>query len=110
MSSSATVRSKSGKVTSVSSESVAAKTPDGTLTIPLRELSDVESLACGLRQEMLSIGDKEAKGTLCTGTGLGSDFILLEWRGRKAVVLGRDLFRLWVATFAPDDAKRMESL
>jgi hypothetical protein len=80
------------------------------LTIPVHDDLDTgEMLVGGFRQEMISVGEKgtEAYGTLMTGTGLGSDVIHMEWRGRKALLFGRDLFKAWVATFAPEDAERM---
>ena len=51
---------------------------------------------------MLTIGDDEPEvGSVSTGAGLGSDAIILHWRDRRAVIFGRDLFKAWVATFAP---------
>ena len=80
------------------------------LQVPTHDdLTGAEMLIGGLRQEMLSVGDPktEEHGSLMTGAGLGSDVFHLEWRGRKAIIFGRDLFKAWVATFAPEDAKRM---
>ena len=80
------------------------------LTVPVHDdLDSAEMLIGGFRQEMISMGTKgtEEYGTLMTGAGLGSDVFHLEWRGRKAIIFGRALFKAWVATFAPEDAKRM---
>jgi len=71
--------------------------------VQLRELTGDETLVLGFRQNMLEIKNH---GGVDTGTGLGSDFILLRWRDRQALVRGSELLRAWVATFAPKDAKR----
>lgn len=73
------------------------------LDIPIRELSGLDVVVLGFRANMLEMGEH---GGVDTGTGLGSDFILLRWGERKAVVRGSELLRAWVATFAPKDAMR----
>lgn len=93
---------QSGK-RSASSSSVVAKEP-AALRIPIREIDDIESLALGFRQEMLEMGD--GMGDVSTGAGLGTDFIILKWGDRQAVVRGSELLRAWVETFAPEDAER----
>jgi hypothetical protein len=90
-----------------STESVCRKetTP---LTVPIRDnLTQIESVALGLRQEMLSVGKKGELGSVTCGAGLGTDFIILEWKGRCAVMRGSELFKAWVATFDPKSAERM---
>jgi hypothetical protein len=86
-----------------------ATSVEATLPVPIRDGASVgESIACGFRQNMLEISDGDEKlGSLDTGAGLGSDAILMEWRGRRAILRGRELLKAWVATFAPDDAERM---
>jgi hypothetical protein len=83
--------------------------PFTKLSVPIRDgISDMQGIGLGFRMGMLSVGDKNGeRGSLSTGTGLGSDAIILEWRGRRAVIRGRDLFKAWVATFAPEDVERM---
>jgi hypothetical protein len=84
--------------------------PSTPVVIPVHDnISTMQSIGLGFRMQMLSIGEEMTpeRGSVATGTGLGSDAIQLEWRGRKAVVFGRDLFKAWVATFAPDDVARM---
>ena len=85
----------------------APKTTRSTLMVPVTEYEQRPMI---LGMEMLSVGDKddEARGSVVTGSGLGSDSILLEWRGRGAIVRGSDLLKAWMATWAPeDDAKRL---
>ena len=89
-----------------SSESVCAKKTT-KLTIPIRdELSDLEGVALGLRQEMFSVGEPTCGSVTC-GAGYGTDFIILEWNGRRAVVRGSELFKAWVKTFDPKNAARL---
>lgn len=79
------------------------------LEIPIHDgLDDAEMMIGGLRQEMISVGDPETEehGHVHVGAGLGSDVIHMQWRDRKALIFGRELFKAWVATFAPNDAKR----
>jgi hypothetical protein len=77
-----------------------------TLTVTITEYEQ-PPLVLGV--EMLSLGDKDdpAHGSVVTGSGCGSDAIVLSWRGRGAIVRGKDLIRAWVSTWAPEDAKRM---
>jgi len=90
-----------------STDSVCAKKPT-MLAVPIRdELTGSESIALGFRQPMVSCGGKKEIGSVSTGAGLGTDFIILEWRGRNATIRGSELLKAWVATFAPEDAKAM---
>jgi hypothetical protein len=77
---------------------------------PLHDnLTSVQVIGLGFRQEMLTVGEKPGPhGGVSTGAGFGSGAILLEWNGRKAVLYGQELFKAWVATFAPEDAERMQ--
>lgn len=93
----------SSRGVSASTESVLAKPVTG-LTIPVRTIDNpAEGMVLGFRQNMLEIGKR---GSVDTGGGMGSDFIILEWDDRKALVRGSELLRAWVATFAPEDAAR----
>ena len=92
---------RSGKQTA-SSKGICAKTPTA-LTVPVRVIEGIEGVALGFRQEMLTMGDD---GNVSTGAGLGTDFIILQWGERQAVVRGSELLRAWVASFAPDEAAR----
>ena len=79
------------------------------LTVPVRELVDGEGIVLGFRQDMLSLsGAKGRVGGVETGAGLGTDAIVLTWKGRKVVIRGVELLRAWVETFAPEDAKLIE--
>ncbi len=89
--------------TRVTTYNLLDRTPD-RLDIPIRAINGAgEGIALGLRQEMLSMGDV---GAVLTGTGLGSDAIILKWGDRQALVRGSELLRAWVSTFAPEDADR----
>ena len=80
------------------------------LTVRMRDnISVLQGIGLGLRQSMIELGDKHEPehGGVMTGAGCGSDAIILEWKGRHAVVYGRDLIRAWVMTFAPEDAVRI---
>jgi hypothetical protein len=83
--------------------------PTTPLTVPMRDsLSDMESLALGFRMEMLSLSDGgEEKGAVLTGAGLGTNFIILQWGKRTAVVRGSEMLKAWVQTFAPEEAARL---
>lgn len=72
------------------------------LKVPIYSVDEAEGLTLGLRSEMLSVGD----GSVCTGTGLGTDFIILKWGKWQAVVRGSEILRAWVKTFSPKDAER----
>lgn len=95
---------------SVRTGDVTKKAPAGTLAIPYRDVVEGESLVLGFRQEMISVGDpkKPDHGGVMCGAGCGTDFIILEWKGRSALVRGNELFKAWVATFDPESAKRMD--
>ena len=86
--------------------------PTGTaldLTVSVNDgASAGEVIRCGFRQNMFEIDeDGPGKGSMDTGAGCGNDNIVMRWKGRNAIVRGRDLFKAWVATFAPEDAERM---
>ena len=73
------------------------------LTVPLRTLEPEQVMTLGFRQNMLEIEDR---GSVATGAGLGTDFILLQWGKQYALVRGSELLKAWVKTFAPKDAAR----
>jgi hypothetical protein len=79
------------------------------LAVPYAYISTVESIACGFRAQMFDLegDDGSVIGSVQTGTGMGTDFITLNWGEHKAVVRGIDLLRAWVATFDPDGAAQM---
>jgi len=77
--------------------------PDSKKTIEIEIVQNFEGLVLGA--EMFTLGDDE--GSMMTGSGFGSDAIVMEWHGRRALVRGKDLFTAWVATWDPDSAKRM---
>jgi hypothetical protein len=84
-------------------ESVMTKEPSGALSVPVRTLEGVESIALGFRQEMATVGPYE----IATGAGWGSDAIVLSGPdGRHAVVRGGEFLKAWVATFDAEDAAR----
>lgn len=78
--------------------------PEPEVKVELLVRQNFEGLC--LLQEMMAVGEGKESGSLATGTGLGSDAIVMQWKGRRALVLGRDLFKAWVATWAPEDAAR----
>lgn len=78
-----------------------AKVPS-SLKVPIYTVEGAEGMRMGFRQEMLSIGE----GSVATGTGLGTDYVLLTWGDRQAVLRGSEILRAWVKTFAPKDAAR----
>lgn len=92
---------------SASTGSVIAK-PTKSLVVLIRDnLTDVESMCLGFRMGMLEVGDDKHKGAVLTGTGCGSDFIILEWQGRTAILRGSEVLKAWVATFDPENAARL---
>lgn len=84
----------------VSHADIEARDPTGHLSVPFREIDGLDNLALGLRMGMLDVGNL---GGVSTGGGCGSDYIILEWRGRHLLIRGSDLLRSWVATWADDD-------
>lgn len=85
---------------------VLVKERTGDLPVPYAELSGVESIATGYRQQMFDLKDENGDGGgVATGAGLGTDFITLQWNDKTAIVRGLDLLRAWVSTFAPEEAK-----
>lgn len=80
------------------------------LPVPFREINVAEAIATGFRQEMLEMKtDSGYGGSVATGAGFGTDFITLEWNGRRAVVRGSELLKAWVEVVAPEDAKKFPS-
>jgi hypothetical protein len=83
----------------------------GDLSVPFRNTVGVEGIALGYRAEMFELSDGQGHGgAVATGSGFGSDFIVMDWTDAKGqrhagVVRGLDLLRAWVATFAPEEAK-----
>jgi hypothetical protein len=94
---------------SVRTEDVLKRPPAGTLPVPYRDVAEAEGLTLGFRQEMIGVGDpkKPDHGGVTCGAGCGTDFIILEWKGKTALVRGGELFRAWVATFDPESAGKM---
>lgn len=77
---------------------------DGELAVPFAELHDPrQSLLAGFRQSVLEAGP----GKVLSGAGLGSDFILLQWGEREALVRYIDILRVWVETFDSGEAERL---
>ena len=77
--------------------------PVRPLTVPVRELDADEVLTLGFRQEMLTMGED---GEVATGTGLGTDFILLRWGKKQLLVRGSELLRACVREIKPGAADR----
>lgn len=84
---------------SANSKSVKAK-PSTPLTVPMREITPTESIACGFRAEVVSCKD----GSVCSGGGFGSPWIVIEWKGRHFVIHAVELLSAVVRTFSPEDA------
>ena len=102
-----TTASHDGKT--ASTESVNAKKPTRRMSVPVIELDPLETIALGFRQDMFDITDQSGKtlGQMSTGSGYGTDAIILRWGDRHALIRGRDLFRIWVRRFDPEAAKRL---
>jgi len=96
------------KKTSPSKGTSLADIPTAPLAVPIRDFPRELLMGLGLRQDMLTLSDgNDRLGGVTTGSGLGNDFIILEWKGRYAVLRGSEIFKTWVATFAAEDAERM---
>ena len=85
-----------------SNREIEARAPS-RLDFPVRELREHESLVLGLRMNMVKMGDV---GRVDSGGGCGTDYIILEWKGRSLLLRGSELLRAWVAAFASEDADR----
>lgn len=78
--------------------------PLTALTIPIRdEVPSILEMCAGFRIGVLELGDK---GEVLSGAGCGTDFIILKWGERTAVLRHGELLRAWVATFDPEAAAR----
>ena len=85
---------------------VLVKERTGNLPVPYAELSGVESIATGFRQQMFDLTDNDGEGGgVSSGAGMGTDFIMMTWGDKTAIVRGLDLLRAWVSTFEPEAAK-----
>ncbi len=92
----------------VTTKQVLSKQPVGVLTVPLREVNVLESIALGLRMTMFEMGDEVDGGFVATGTGFGSDVIELHWtlkgEQHRAFVRGAELLKAYVNSFSPETA------
>lgn len=87
--------------------------PDG-LWVPYRTIRDEEGITLGFRQEMVALnpeGEGDVSGSVCTGTGLGSDFIIFQLdngdESHAALMRGSELLKRWVRSFDPEAAERI---
>jgi hypothetical protein len=93
------------------SESLATAQRSGDLPVPFRNLEGVEGIAAGFRVDMFDLDDGAGHGgSMATGSGFGSDYIIMDWTDKNGVshhglVRGLDILRAWVATFAPEDVE-----
>jgi hypothetical protein len=78
--------------------------PTVPLAVPMHDnLTPGENICCGMRQELISLGEHD--GVM---TGVGSDCLILNFRGRSAMIRGVDMFIAWVATFDPEMAEKIK--
>ena len=93
----------------VSNFEIQQRKPDGVLSVPLRTLKDIDSIALGFRAEMLSLSDGKGKriGYVTSGAGLGSDYLILGWGKKEVLVRGVDILKAWVETFDKEGAERI---
>lgn len=78
------------------------------LVIPIRDDIDaMEGITLGFRATMFDMKTEDGfGGSMESGGGFGSEWISMEWNGRRAAVRGSELLRAWVEMFAPEDAAR----
>lgn len=100
------VTTRTGKE-ATSTAKVLQKKPAGALKVNYRDLVGAEGITLGFRADMFTVGKGKESGRVQTGTGLGTDFIIMEWKGKSVFVRATDLFREWVKTFDPKAAKEM---
>ena len=74
------------------------------MTIPVREVDGLESLALGFRVEHVTC----EHGGLYSGAGCGSPWIEIRWKERTFCIHAIELLAAVVATFDPEDAKRID--
>lgn len=88
-------------------KSTQTKPVDGTLTVPFRKLTTVESISLGFRQEWGEFTDAKGKvvGHMMSGAGWGTDALIFEWRGEQITIRASEILAEWVATFDPDGAE-----
>lgn len=91
-------------------EGLIARAPDGKMSIPFKRIGDLEGITVGFRQDMLTLSDENGiVGEVSTGAGLGTDFILIQWKDHQIVIRGLDLLKALVKDTAPDDLERLPS-
>lgn len=78
------------------------------LTITAYEGTPVSSF----RTELFEVvDDHDLKiGSFATGSGFGSDALVMRYRDRAVSIRGRDLFVAWVRTFDPKAAGELEEI
>ena len=91
------------KARRVSGKSLMKKAPK-MFVVHMREVDTLESIACGLRGEIISC---QPHGGVDSGGGLGSPWIHLEWKGHKVVIHAGELLADFVETFDPEDAENI---
>jgi hypothetical protein len=74
------------------------------LSIPVRDVDTMESIVCGFRMGLIDAEvDGKRIGGVTSGSGLGSPWIHVEWKGKEIVVNAVELLRAHVAEVAPED-------
>lgn len=89
------------KASTVVTQQTVLALPTTPIPVPFRRINVRHSISLGLRTPFL----ESPEGDITSGAGLGSPWITLTWKGRKAAVHALDLLAVWVETFNPEDAK-----
>lgn len=90
---------------SVTTKDVKAK-KTRKLSIPVRDIDDLENIACGFRLGLVDAEiEGKAVGSVTSGGGMGSPWILVRWRGKTVAIHAVELLREHVAQVAPEDLK-----
>ncbi len=79
---------------------------DGELVVPIKKIGSMESIVAGFRMKMFDIRDDDNKviGSVSTGSGLGNDSIIVEWRDQSIFLTGEDLLKAYVKQVDPESA------
>jgi hypothetical protein len=79
------------------------KKPAQALSIPVREVSALESIVFGFRTAFFTTSG-QYRGGAFGGCGFGSPWVHLEWKGRMLGIHTGELLATWVETFNLEDA------
>ncbi len=103
----AKVKIESGRRSVTTKDVIAKKTRK--LAVPVRDIDTLENIACGFRVGLVdaNVGGEDV-GSVTSGGGFGSPWILVSWRDKQIAIHAVELLRAHVAEVAPEDLKHFD--